>query len=168
MPTPLSWPLSPDPTVAPPPPGVQPDRGTASARGAPEFLGRGLLTPFRRDQKNDFASAAGIEKVRACVEQILGTRASSERTAGELPWRSKFGSLLHLLRHESNPVVLQELARVHVADALRRWEPRVVLTDVEVTRADRTLQIKIRFRPISRNVPGNSVVLPDSELTLTL
>jgi len=52
-----------------------------------------------------------------------------------MPWRTEFGSLLHRLQHQKNDSVLQELGRVYVIDALKRWEPRVVVTDVRVTRA---------------------------------
>jgi uncharacterized protein len=92
-----------------------------------EFLGFGLLRPFRRDQKADFAAAGGGALIRSAVGQILGTVGSSDFTQGELPWRTEFGSLLHLLRHQKNDRVLQELARVYVVDALKRWEPRVVM-----------------------------------------
>ena len=93
-----------------------------------EFLGFGLLRPFRRDQKTDFAAGGGEAVVRSAVGQILGTIGSSDFTQGELPWRTEFGSLLHLLRHQKNDRILEELARVYVVDALKRWEPRVVVT----------------------------------------
>jgi phage baseplate assembly protein W len=83
----------------------------------------GLLCPFRRHRKADFAAVGGEALVRSAVGQILGTMADSEFTQGELPWRTEFGSLLHLLRRQENDAVLQELARFHVADSLKRWEP---------------------------------------------
>ena len=93
-------------------------------------LSFGLLRPFRRDQKADFAASGAEQVIRSAVGQILGTVGSSDFTQGELPWRTEFGSLLHLLRHQKNDRVLQELARVYVVDALKRWEPRVVVTAV--------------------------------------
>jgi hypothetical protein len=135
-----------------------------------EFLGFGLLRPFRRDRKADFAAAGGEALVRSAVGQILGTMASSDFTQGELPWRTEFGSLLHLLRHQKNDAVLQELARVHVADALKRWEPRVQLTSVQVTRerdrGENVLALRIRYNIISANVPGNNVILAGMEQTV--
>jgi phage baseplate assembly protein W len=132
-----------------------------------EFLGFGLLRPFRRDRKADFAAAGGEALLRSAVGQILGTMASSDFTQGELPWRTEFGSLLHLLRHQKNDAVLQELARVHVADALKRWEPRVQLTSVQVTRerdrGENVLAIRLRYNIISANVPGNNVILQGIE-----
>lgn len=135
-----------------------------------EFLGFGLLRPFRRDRKADFAAAGGEALVRSAVGQILGTMASSDFTQGELPWRTEFGSLLHLLRHQKNDAVLQELARVHVADALKRWEPRVQLTSVQVTRerdrGENVLAIRLRYNIISANVAGNNVIVGGLEQTV--
>ena len=137
---------------------------------ANEFLGFGILRPLRRDKKNDWAAAGGEALVRSAVGQILGTMAASNFTQGELPWRTEFGSLLHLLRHQKNDAVLQELARVHVADALKRWEPRVQLTSVQVTRerdrGENVLALRIRYNIIDRNVPGNSVLVAGLEQTV--
>lgn len=137
---------------------------------AQEFLGYGLLRPFRRDQKADFAADGGEAVVRSAVGQILGSIGSSDFTQGELPWRTEFGSLLHLLRHQKNDRVLQELARVYVVDALKRWEPRVVVTSVLVARetqeGEDVLAIRLRYNVISTNVPGNNVVLSGVEQTV--
>jgi phage baseplate assembly protein W len=119
-----------------------------------EFLGFGLLRPFRRDQKADFAAAGGEQLIRSAVGQILGTVGSSD-----------FGSLLHVLRHQKNDGILQELARVYIVDALKRWEPRVVVTAVGVAReqkdGENVLAIRLRYDVISMNVPGNKLVLSD-------
>ena len=137
---------------------------------ANEFLGNGLLRPFRRDQKADFAAAGGEEVIKSAVGQVLGTMGSSDFTQGELPWRTEFGSLLHLLRHQKNDHVLQELARVYVVDALKRWEPRVQVTSVEVTRerleGENVLAIRVRYNVISTNTPGNNVIVAAVEQTV--
>jgi phage baseplate assembly protein W len=134
------------------------------------FLGFGLLRPFRRDQKADFAAAGDEAAVKSAVGQILGTIGASDFTQGELPWRTDFGSLLHLLRHQKNDRVLQELGRVYVVDALKRWEPRVIVTSVQVAReehdGENVLAIRLRYNLISSNVPGNNVVLSGLEQTV--
>ena len=139
---------------------------------AQEFLGAGILRPFRRDQKSDFAAAGGEALIRSAVGQVLGTMCSSDFTQGELPFRSEFGSLLHLLRHQKNNNVLQELARVYVVDALKRWEPRVVVTGVQVTReqqdGENVLAIRIRYDVIAINVPGNNVILAGVEQSVVV
>ena len=96
--------------------------------------------------------------------------AGSDFTHGELPWRAEFRSLLHLLRHRRNDAVLQELARVYVVDALKRREPRVVVTSVKVTRerqdGENVLAIRLRYNVISTNVPGNDMLLQGVKQTV--
>ncbi len=100
---------------------------------APDMIGFGLLRPFQRGAR-DFVAGGGAEAIKSAVGQILGTLGGSEYTQGEIPWRPELGSLLHLLRHQKNDAALQELARVYVTDALQRWEPRVRVIGVKVTR----------------------------------
>ncbi len=100
---------------------------------APDLIGYGLLRPFQRGAR-DFVTGGGADAVKSAVGQILGTLGASATTQGEIPWRTELGSLLHLLRHQNNDAALQELARVYVTDALQRWEPRVRVTGVKVTR----------------------------------
>lgn len=95
---------------------------------------RGIITPFRRDQINDFANGGGKALLRSHLEQILGVRcASAGITQGEYPWRPEFGSLLDVLRHRNtNDASTQELARKFVVDAVARWTKLVRVTDVEL------------------------------------
>jgi phage baseplate assembly protein W len=172
MPASASFPLVadtpiPTPTAAAPGPSASTTRSTA-----PAFLGFGLLRPFRRDLKADFAADGGEAVIKSAVGQILGTMGASDFTQGELPWRTEFGSLLHLLRHQKNDGVLQELSRVYVVDALKRWEPRVLVTSVQVSRerqdgAD-VLAIYLSYDLISANTPGNNVILPGIEQTVRI
>jgi uncharacterized protein len=137
-----------------------------------EFLGFGLLRPFQRDGRADFAAAGGEQLVRSAVGQILGTIGASDLTPGEVPWRHDFGSLLHRLRHQKNDGVLQELGRVYVVEALKRWEPRIVVTRVRIAReqhdGENVLAIRLRYDVISTNTPGNNVILSEIEQTVML
>jgi uncharacterized protein len=137
-----------------------------------DFLGRGLSIPFRRDRARDWASASGEALVRSAVAQVLGTVGASDFTQGELPWRTEFGSLLHLLRHQKNDVALREMAKVYVQDALRRWEPRIMVTRLDAERLDDSqgskLVLRLRYNVIQRNVPGNQVLLEGIEQTIAL
>jgi phage baseplate assembly protein W len=82
--------------------------------------------------------------------QILATLTATEVTHGEIPWRTDIGSALTLLVHQKNNVVIEELARVYVVDALHQWEPRVHITSVEITRmqkdGENVLAIRLRYR----------------------
>lgn len=123
------------PVVRTPPPAVvgeeQPYAPSESA--ATIVLGRGVVGPFQRDGRGDWATAEGEALVRANVEQILGTMCSSGRSHGELPWRPEFGSLVYMLRHGQNDDVLKELAQQYVVDALELWEPRVKIRKSRIT-----------------------------------
>lgn len=135
-------------------------------------LGHGLLMPIRRDRKKDFAAVGGEALVRAAVQQILGTACGSDFTQGELPWRTEMGSLLFLLRHQKNDVALQALAKVYAHDALRRWEPRVVVTSLCAERNDEgegtTLVLRLRYNVVQRGVPGAPVLLEGVEQDVRL
>lgn len=110
----------------------------------------GLLTPFRRDRKRDFASGSGADLLASKVLQALMTNGATPRSSGELPWRTAFGAGLELLRHQRNDAALAELARVRVRDALGRLVPEAELVEVLVTREDAKLQLRVRFRPARR------------------
>ena len=125
------------------------------------FLGYGIVRPLRRDAR-DFAAAGGKVLVNSAVGQILGTRASTERSQGELKWRPNFGSKLHMLRFRKGAVV-DEMARIWTREALATWEPRVNVSDVVTTFNQQTRKrtIKVFSNLIDQNVPGNNVILSD-------
>lgn len=167
--TEYTWPLATTPA-----PGIPADVAVSPldrviSVGAQAHLGSGLLRPFRRDKKNDFANANGLALVKASVGQVLGTHASSDYTTGELPWRPEFGSLVHLLRHRLNDEGQQELARFYVLEALQTWEPRVLLKRASITQEkspegeNTVLVVRIVYDVIQTNVDANQVVLPDVE-----
>lgn len=132
------------------------------------FLGCGLLVPFQRDEKRDFANGCGLAVIRSSVHTILTTMAQSEISEGELPWRTEFGSVLYLLRHRNNDIALAELARVHISDALERWEPRIQLTNVAVSREEQSpgtgqnvMRLAVTYNVLATNAPTNQVVIRD-------
>lgn len=116
----------------------------------PTFTGRGILRPFVRDQKNDLANTDGEALLIACVGQVLGTRADTPTSAGELPFRTEFGSRLHMLRHRNVGETTDLLAVFYCEEALAAWEPRVQVTTVRVIAGDkpRTRRVFVRFVPV--------------------
>lgn len=145
-----TWPLAPDATPAIPSAADASAAQAAAnaARGIPSFLGQGLLRPFRRDTKADFAAGGGIALVRAALGQILGTKADSTRAPGECPWDTSFGSRVHLLRHQNNTA----FAAVLVQEAIVRWEPRirVIAVVLEKTLNPRERIIRVAFNVVDR------------------
>ena len=61
-----------------------------------------------------------------------------------------------------------------MVDALTRWEPRIRLKDVVISRAvssgktDNILSIKLRYDVVSGNVSGNDVFVPGVIQTVTV
>ncbi len=137
---------------------------------APAFLGNGILRPFVRDQKNDFANGSALDLIRSTAGQILGTRCDGPKSRGELPWRGEFGSRLYLLRHKSINTTNRELARFYAQDALRRWEPRILVTKALLAKDStrRALIVQITFDVIARNVAGNRVIFSGVQVATTL
>lgn len=137
-------------------------------------LGFGLLTPFRRGPA-DFVAGGGDDHLKSVIGQVLGVRASSDFTEGELPWRPEFGSLLHLLRHRNNDQVTAELARVYVVEALAKWVPQVRVKEVQIDRVAATdpaernvLLVSLTYDVIGLNRPGNEVLFPSLSTTVIL
>ena len=127
--------------------------------GSRNLLGNGLIRPFRRDEKNDFASASGETLLQSCIGQVLGTKAAGEGAQGELPWRPSFGSKLHLLRHRKG-FYTRDLARVYATESLRRWEPRVQVVSAETSYSEqtRTTTAKVTFVPAAESTASNRVL----------
>lgn len=130
------------------------------ATGATAYLGRGVLRPFVRDEKNDVANDTGLRLVTACVGQVLGTK------IGEIPWRPAFGSWLHLLRHRPNNPALAQLAHVYVLGALQKWERRVRVVKTTISKGTdgRELRAEVTFNIVDRYgtvIAANQIVAVD-------
>lgn len=114
----------------------------------------GLLTPFRRDKKSDFASGSGPDLLKSKVIQVLATEGETASSSGELPWRTAFGAAFPLLRHQNNDVALAGLAQVYARNALRQWVPEAELLEVSASRVEDALVLRIRFREASLGATG--------------
>lgn len=140
-------------------------------------LGFGLIRPFRRDQKNDFANAGGVDLVKSCVGQILGMQGAAPENPllqGELDWDPTRGSLIYLLRHKTNDLVLTQLGRVYVVNTLKAFEPRVRVTSVNISKQpgpdgpDQILLIDLTYDILAAPAPSNLVLFPGVDQSITL
>lgn len=120
----------------------------------------GVLIPFRRDRKRDFASGDRDELLASKVEQVLATEGATARSSGELPWRTALGCPLQLLRHQNNDAILAELARVYVRDALRKWVPEAQIVELGVVRDESTATIRLRYRATAASSRIRSLSIP--------
>lgn len=126
-----------------------------------DFLGKGIAFPFRfGDDTAAVATSDGeppeCKKIKESIRHILATR------PGERFFLPEFGSRLHELVFQQNDVVLKALARQYIVDAIKRWEKRVRITNVEFSEdtaaTDRNVFfVKITYQVISSQVEGNLV-----------
>lgn len=128
-----------------------------------DTVGAGILRPFVRDQKQDFANAVGADLIRSNVAQILGTLAQGRTNRGELRWRPEFGSLLPIMQYRNINEVFYELIRTQVADAIERWEPRVQVEDVIINDESTCVFVQIRYSIL--NQAQGVTVLRDQDLS---
>ena len=106
-------------------------------------LGSGWRTPLAIDRQGSIALSSENDNIQEAIWIILST------APGERLMHPNFGCAIHRLAFEPNNVSTAGLARFYVEDALRTWEPRILLDEVEV-QADVDqpwlLLISVRYR----------------------
>jgi uncharacterized protein len=103
-----------------------------------ETLGRGWpfgAVPAQAEPR--LAWVEGREKVRQAIRIVLETE------PGERVMRPTFGAGLRRYLLEPNTVALRALIQRDVEQALQTWEPRIQLTEVEVTPGDDPALVEI-------------------------
>lgn len=128
-----------------------------SAANAPgkEYMGRGWAFPFLIEPDTGrVAMVADEEDVKQSIRIILGT------SKGERHMRPAFGCGIHDLVY--GPIDTATIAQIRrdVADALRLYEARIVVTGVEVEAGNAIngrLDVEIEYRIRQTNQPGNLV-----------
>lgn len=91
---------------------------------------KGIAFPFAKSSTAFPAGATDDELIRQSVIQIVMTG------KGERVMRPDFGSNAYAFVFENNDLVLKETIRADIMSAITRYEPRVIVRDVEVTREE--------------------------------
>lgn len=91
-----------------------------------EFLGTGWKFPIQIDEQGEMALSSEDASVQEAIWIILST------AKGERLMHPDFGCGIHELVFAPNNASTAGLARFHVQDALSRWEPRIIIDEVEV------------------------------------
>jgi phage baseplate assembly protein W len=119
-----------------------------------DFIGAGWAYPVAVDARGAIALARGTDELEQAIRLILMTY------PGERPMRPAFGSRLRDFVFDGATVENAAAIESVVQEALRRWEPRVDVTDVEVTPDHEDvamLHIDIRYIVKSTNDARNLV-----------
>lgn len=92
-----------------------------------EFIGAGWAFPLRTNSSGGIALVSKGREVEEAIRLILGT------APGERPMRPEFGCRIHdEVFAGAGAGAAGRLAQA-VRDALLRWEPRIEVTDVDVS-----------------------------------
>jgi len=108
-----------------------------------EHLGQGVAFPIALTFQGGFQLSKSLISVEEAIYLILGTR------LGERLYRPEFGSrLAELVFAPMNTETLLQI-RLFVEEALKKWEPRIVLQEI-VPEPDQTagrVNVSIRYFP---------------------
>jgi hypothetical protein len=106
-------------------------------------LGRGIAFPLMTSVQGGIQLSATHQNIVESIRLILGTR------LGERVYRPNFGSRLAELVFAPLNTDTLLLIRIHVREALERWEPRIVLDEVmvEPSQTSGRVDIMIRYHP---------------------
>jgi phage baseplate assembly protein W len=120
---------------------------------ATSFLGKGWSYPVAPSRQGELEYAAGPDKVAQSIWLVLDT------SPGERIMRPTFGCGLRRYLMAPNTTATRAQIRHDVEIALATFEPRITVTDLQVTPGDDPAQVLIRiaYLNVRDNRPGNLV-----------
>jgi uncharacterized protein len=114
----------------------------------------GVAFPFRIDPvTGGVAWASGADKLRQNVRLVLTTR------AGERPMLREYGTRIHSLVHDPNDDVLVELLRTQAQQALLQFEPRVLVTQTQITQSEGEVRMQLSYTHAPEPI-ADQLILP--------
>jgi Bacteriophage baseplate protein W len=119
-----------------------------------EFIGRGWAFPIRVDATGGIALVSREREIEEAIRLILGT------SPGERPMRPEFGCRIHEYVFSPADSATATALGNEVRSALRRWEPRIDVEEVDVSIApadSSLLYIDIRYSIRTTNDRRNLV-----------
>lgn len=79
-------------------------------------------------------------------------------TKGERIMEPEYGTRLRYLLFEPNITGIEAMVRAEIVEALNRWEPRIVLTSVAVTRQNRDVKVEVQvMSKLTQNQFGTTI-----------
>ncbi|MPZ73810.1 MAG: baseplate protein [Nitriliruptorales bacterium] len=119
-----------------------------------DFIGQGWRYPLGVDATGGIALVSRDRELEEAIRLVLST------AYGERPMRPEFGCGIHDLVFAPADATTAGRIAYEVRMSLARWEPRIVVSEVQVTISDddaSTLYIDIRYTPTGANDPRNLV-----------
>lgn len=125
-------------------------------------LGQGLSFPLRINMQGKMQLSSFTRSIEESIQIILRTQ------LGERVYRPDFGSRLSELTFAPMNTQTLLLLRLHIQEALEKWEPRILLDEIqaEPDPMQGRVDIIIRYRPRDEHEQRSLVypfyLLPDS------
>ena len=119
-----------------------------------DFVGAGWAFPLRCDTRGGIALVRRERELEEAMRLILATY------PGERPMRPDFGSRVRDWVFRGVDHDAMAALQIEVRNSIHRWEPRVEVTDVRVSRDPdeaTTMRIDIQYRPLDTNDRRNLV-----------
>jgi phage baseplate assembly protein W len=114
----------------------------------------GPAFPFRIDPATGgVAWAFGSDKLRQNVRLVLGTR------CGERPMLREYGTRIQSLVHNPNDGVMVELLQTQAQQALLQFEPRVLVTHMQVIQEEGEVRMQLSYTHITEPI-ADQLILP--------
>lgn len=121
-----------------------------------DIVGKGLQYPAIFNTLGGCNYNTGVDRIKQSIFQILSTPIGSRFFLPE------FGSRLFELIFEPNDFILVDLANIYVVEAIKKWENRIVIDDVDIrqnSQNDLIFEIHIRYH-IKYTNKSDSYVYP--------
>jgi phage baseplate assembly protein W len=120
---------------------------------ADAWLGTGLRFPLRPEKTGILPTVDGMDLVRQSIAMILDTE------PGERIMLPEFGCGLRRYLMEPNSLTTRSAMERDITDALEKWEPRILLTNVAVTPGEEPslVWIEIAYVRTADRKPDNLV-----------
>ncbi len=119
--------------------------------------GHGIVCPFQRDGKGDFANDGGLSLLKSDIAELIGIIGPTVQQPGELPWNTEVGSRVLMMKHRGlHAEMVRATAEQMVSAPVRMWEKRArvgpteVVTDLEA----QSLVIRFSYVPIGKRSSG--------------
>ena len=105
------------------------------------FLGTGIAFPIGANQNGEIKKSSYEESIEELIKIILSTK------LGERMMRPEFGCRIHELIFAPNNATTQNLAIYYVTEALKKWENRILLKDVDANEdEENTIIIEVEYQ----------------------
>lgn len=107
------------------------------------FIGQGFTIPLKLTNGRP-PLESGFDLIRSSIINIVSW------AYGKRFFLNEYGSRLYELLEEPNDIILEDIVRVFVVDAINKWEKRIDLTHCSIVRtSDIKMEVTVTYQIIN-------------------